>query len=181
MSLAFLIRLTLRVDDAGMVDDSLQTIRSVADVQFGSGIGKTVFPDGVNISFSRRTGRIRHVYLSGKLLATRRPTDGFFSLTIEGAQRVLSVEASRLLVEVEDDVADLIAEGRSVFAKHVVDCDPNIRPGEEVVVVNSQRKLLAVGRAVLAGEEMRVFEHGVAVRVRQGTLNRRKGKTKKEK
>lgn len=171
----------MRVDDAEMVNDSLRTIRSVADVQFGSGTGKTIFPDGVDVSFSRRTGRIRHVYLSGTLLATRRPTDGFFSLTIEGAQRMLSIKASRLSVEVEDDVADFIAEGRSVFAKHVVDCDENIRSGEEVVVVNSQRKLLAVGRAVLTGEEMRVFQNGVAVRVRQGTLNRRKGKTKKEK
>lgn len=158
-----------------MLDNPLQKIRSIADYQFGRGTGKTLFPDNVDTSFSRRTGRIRHIYLNGKLLATLRPTDGFFSLTLEGARRIMRIKPFRLWVKVQDDVVDFIAKGRSVFAKHVVDCDMDVRPEEEVVVIDSQRKFLAVGRALLTGEEMKAFKHGVAVRVRRGVAEKKKG------
>lgn len=164
-----------------MLDNSLQKIRSIADYQFGRGTGKTLFPDNVEITFSRRTGRIRHIYLNGELLATLRPTDGFFSLSIEGARRIMKVKPLRLWVKVRDDVAVFIVKGRSLFAKHVIDCDEEIRPEEEVVVINSQRKVLAVGRAVLTGKEMKVFKHGVAVRIRRGVAEEKKGRVKKEK
>ncbi len=84
----------------------------------------------------------------------------------------------RLWVRVQDDVADFIAKGRSVFAKHVVDCDEGIRPAEEVFITDSEHKILAVGRAVLTGKEMKAFKHGVAVRVRRGIDEEKKGKIK---
>lgn len=139
-----------------------------------------LFPGDVNISFSRRTGRIRHIYLDCELLATLRPTDGFFSLTIGGARRLMQIKPFRLWVRVLDEVATFIARGRSVFAKHVVDCDEEIRPEEEVTVINSRFEVLAVGRAVLTGEEMKAFKQGVAVRVRRGVAEK-KGKVKKGK
>ena len=163
-----------------MLDNHLRKIRSIADYQFGRGTGETLFPDKVNISFSRRTGRIRHIYFKGELLATLRPTDGFFSLTLEGAHRIMQTKPLRLWVKVQDDVANFIAKGRSVFAKHVVDCDVEIRPEEEVIVIDRQHKILAVGRAILTGREMTAFKRGVAVRVRRGLLKRKKGKAKKE-
>ncbi len=83
-------------------------------------------------------------------------------------------------VKVQDDVSDFIAEGRSVFAKHVVDCDEEIRPEEEVVVIDGYDEVLAVGRAVLTGKEMKAFERGVAVRIRCGASTE-EGKVKKEK
>ena len=142
-----------------MLDNLLQKIRSIADYQFGRGAGETLFPDGVEVSFSRRTGRIRHIYLKDELLATLKPTDGFFSLTINAARHIIQVEPLRLWILVQDNIADLIAKGRSVFAKHVANCDEEIRPKEEVIVINSQRKVLAVGRAVLTGAEMKAFKH----------------------
>ena len=155
-----------------MQKGTLQRVRSVADYQFGRGIGSSLFPLDVDISFSQRTGRIRHIYFDGELLATLRPTVGLFSLTIQGARRIVQVEPNRLFVEAQDDVADFIAKGRSVFAKHVVDCDPEIRPQEEVIVVDSRHRVLAVGRAMLTGLEMRVFRSGAAVQVRRGILEK---------
>jgi len=160
-----------------MLHSPLQKIRSIADYQFARGTGKLLFPDNVSISFSRRTGRIRHVYLQGELLVTLRPTDGFFSLAIEGARRIAQLKPHRSWVEVQDDAVEFVAKGRSVFAKHVVDCDMQIRPQEEIVVVNSQHEVLAVGRAVLTGGEMKAFDVGVAVRVRRGIAETKKGKS----
>lgn len=155
-----------------MQKEALKRVRSIADYQFGRGIGTPLFPMNTEIFFSRRTGRIRHAYFEGKLLATLRPNTGLFSLTVQGARRIHEIEPRRLFVKVQDDVANFVAKGRSVFAKHVVDCDTEIRPQEEVIPVNSYGKVLAVGRALLTGSEMRAFSSGVAVRVRRGVFEK---------
>ncbi len=148
------------------MEDVLNRIRSVADYQFGRGVGRVLFPDGVNVAFSRRTGRIRYVFLNGERLVTMRPTDGLFSLSVAGAKRVAG--AAKYCVAVRDDVSKFIAEGGDVFAVHVVGADDDIRARDEVIVVEGGGKVLAVGRAVLSGEEMRAFKRGVAVKVRRG-------------
>ena len=153
------------------LEDALRRIRSVADYQFGKGTGTKLFLEDVEIVRSKRTGRIRYVYLDGKRLATLRPTDGLFSLSIAGAKRIVeNASSARCLVTVRDDVSKFIAEGGDVFAKHVVKADCDIRPKDEVIIVDEMREVLAVGRAVLSGEEMIAFTRGVAVKVRRGCV-----------
>jgi len=157
----------------------VEQIRTVADFQLGKGAGKTLFPNDVQIVLSRRTGRIRHIYLRGKLQATLRPMDGMFSLTIEGAKRMLkSGKPHGLWVKVQEDVEPFVAQGKSVFAKHVVDADEEIKPQEEVIVIGKDSRVLAVGKAVLTGREMKAFKHGVAVKVRRGVKEEVKNKAK---
>lgn len=149
--------------------EALLKIRSIADYQFGKGIGKTLFPENVEISYSKGTGRIRYVYLNGRRLVTLRPTDGLFSLSIEGARRIIdSVEPRRVWVKVQKEAVPFVTKGRSVFARLVVDADEEIRPQEEVIVVGEGWEVLAVGRAILTGREMKAFRRGVAVKVRKG-------------
>ena len=157
--------------------DILQKIRRVADYQFGKGVGDGIFPDDVTVAFSKRTGKIRHIYLDRELLATLKPRDGLFSLGIEGARRLANVEPKRLWVIVQEEAVDSVGKGGDVFARHVVDADLEIRPREEVIVLNGSCRLVAVGKAILSGREMRDFSRGVAVRVRRGSLE----KVKKEK
>ncbi len=153
------------------MEDPLRRIRSVADYQFGKGVGEKLFPENVEISYSKRTGRIRYVYLDGRRLATLRPTDGLFSLSIEGAKRIVENKApARYMVTIKDSVSKFVAEGGDVFAMHVVKADKEIRPKDEVIVVNEKGEVLAVGRAVLSGDEMTAFKTGVAVKVRRGVL-----------
>ncbi len=149
--------------------DVIRKIRCVADYQFGRGIGEILFPDDVELVFSKRTGRVRYIYLNGELLATLRPSDGLFSLAIGGAKRILKLcNAKRMIVKVRDEAAPHIRRGRNVFAKHVLDADDGIHPQEEVIVVNRNGEILAVGRALLTGREMKTFRRGVAVKVRKG-------------
>ena len=141
----------------------------MADYQFGKGVGAKLFPDDVEILFSRRTGRIRYVYLNSKRLATLRPTDGLFSLSIKGAKQIAeNAGSAKCFVTVQNGVSEFIADGGDVFAVHVVKTDQEIRAKDEVIVVDEGGKVLAVGRAVLSGEEMKVFKIGVAVKVRRG-------------
>jgi predicted RNA-binding protein (TIGR00451 family) len=153
------------------LEDPLKRIRSVADYQFGKGVGIMLFPENVKIEYSKRTGRIRYVYLNGKRLATLRPTDGLFSLSITGAKRIAeNANSAKCFVTVKDDVSKFVAKGGDVFAVHVVKADDEIRPKDEVIVVNESGEVLAVGRAVLSSEEMKAFKTGVAVKVRRGCL-----------
>jgi predicted RNA-binding protein (TIGR00451 family) len=154
--------------ETGKIKDLLK-IRGIADYQFRDEVGTLLFPDQVAIVKSRGTGRIRSVLLGKELLATLRPTDGFFSLSINGAKRLADMPSRfRLRVIVSDLVEDFVRSGRSVFAKHVLDASQEIRPYDEVIVVNSREEVLACGRALLNGEEMLQFSQGVAVRVRAG-------------
>ena len=151
----------------------LKRIRAVADYQFGPGAGEALFPDEVEIVKSRRTGRIKHIYLRGSLLATMRAEDGLLSLTISGAERLSPILGERYKVVITEEAAPFVAKGRSAFAKHVIKADPGIRAGDEVLIVAPDGRLLAVGRAVLSGREMVVFKRGVAVKVRAGVRARR--------
>ncbi|RLE50810.1 MAG: pseudouridine synthase [Candidatus Methanomethylicota archaeon] len=152
-----------------MVSNDLYRIRKIAEYQFGIGIGNILFPDGVIIEKSKRTGRIRRVYYNGKLIATIRANDGHLALSIEGARRIhMGTKKPKLRVIVKSEIAEFIKKGRNVFAKHVIDADPNIRAGEEVIVVDENDNLLAVGKATLSGEEMIAFKTGIAVKVRYG-------------
>jgi len=147
----------------------LMKIRQIADYQFGRGVGEGLFPENVEIVYSKSTRRIRYVYLDGKRLATLRPTDGLFSLSIDGAKRIVEKSLPvKCLVTVKNDVSKFVVEGNDVFAVNVVKADEEIRPKDEVIVVNEKGEVLAVGRAVLSGREMRAFKCGVAVKVRRG-------------
>jgi predicted RNA-binding protein (TIGR00451 family) len=153
--------------------DALQKIRSIADYQFGRDTGGKLFPDEVRIVYSKNTGKIRHIHLKEELLATLRPTTGLFVLTLAGAKRITrEVKPMRYWVKIQDYAEPFVSKGRSVFAKHVIDADEEIRPHEEVIVINTKNEALAVGRALLSGKEMKEFSRGMAVRVRRGVAEK---------
>jgi predicted RNA-binding protein (TIGR00451 family) len=148
--------------------EHLLKIRSIANYQFETAVGDKLFPNDVELRFSKRTGRIRHVYHNNRLLATLKPTDGLFSLTIYGAKRLWSLEPQVQKIVVRSDIEALVRKGKNVFAKHVIHADNRIRAGDEVLVTNQDDTLLAIGKATLSGSEILAFKRGVAVKVRQG-------------
>lgn len=143
-------------------------LRSVANYQFGKGVGEALFPSDVTVVRSKKTGRVKYIYHEGRLLATLRPKDGLLALTLHGAERILSARGARLKVKVSKEAAKHAAEGKNVFAKHVVEADQGVRPQDDVMVLDEKGALVAVGRAVLSGEEMKAFGRGVAIKVRKG-------------
>ena len=151
------------------IDSALQRVRSVADYQFGRGVGEALFPSSVEILFSKATGRIRYVNLNGERLATLRPTDGLLSLSVSAAKLLVErLGFASSLVTVRNDLSEFVADGGDVFAAHVVKVDDAIHSKDEVIVVDENGRVLAVGRALLSGSEMLAFKIGVAVKVRHG-------------
>ena len=144
-------------------------MRSVADYQFGKGVGSKLFPENIEVQYSPRTGRIRYINLDGERLATLRPTDGLLSLSIKAALFMAeNTSFAKCFVTVQNDVSKFIAAGGDVFAVHVVKVDAEVGAKDEVIVLDEDRHVLAVGRAVLSSEEMKAFKTGVAVKVRHG-------------
>lgn len=157
-------------------NSSLARVQVIADFQFGSGVGTALFPEGCRFILST-TGRIRQVLLDGVRLATVRASDGRLTLGIQGAKRVQeALPAPGYRVVIRDDVAEFIEKGKNAFAKHVIAADPQIRAGDDVLVVGAGDRLLACGAAVISASEMLAFNYGVAVRVRQGSEKDASGK-----
>jgi len=157
-------------------NSSLARVQAIADYQFGSGCGTALFPEGCEFLLST-TGRIRQILYQGTRLATVRASDGRLTLGIEGAKRLLAaIPAPGYRVVIREDVAEFVAQGKNAFAKHVVTADPQIRAGDDVMVVAEGDRLLACGAALLSGAEMLAFNYGGAVRVRQGSEKNASGK-----
>ena len=146
----------------------LRRVRVIASYQFGNR-AERAFPRTIRITISPHTHKIRHIYNDGKLIATLRAKDGFLALTVEGGRALKRIfKPPKLRVRVMPGVEEFIRKGGNVFAKHVRSVDPKIRPGEEVLVVDSRDRLLAVGRTFFNAAEMLSFTVGVAVKVRHG-------------
>lgn len=140
-------------------------LASTLDAIFGVGVSD-LLPS--NMRFTRsRTGRMRAVYGKDALLCTLR-IDGGLAITPYLAQILLAHPLfEESCVEVNDEAAPFIREGRSVFARHVIRCGGQVAVGAETPVTH-RGVVIAVGRAVLSAEMMAGCKRGVAVRVRNG-------------
>ena len=141
--------------------------RAVLDMQFGRGAGDMMDAGRVQLVKSERTGKIKNVLIDGKHVLSMRARDGRFTLKLEGARLLMKIIPDpHMRVVSEDEPAEFAAKGNNVFAKFVRDCDPDIRPGDDVIVVNTRKELAAVGKALMNREEMLAFRRGIAVRVK---------------
>ncbi|RLF44777.1 MAG: tRNA guanosine(15) transglycosylase TgtA [Thermoplasmata archaeon] len=152
-----------------MRDIDRERIEAVIDMQFGKGMSEVLLDGEILIKKSKKTGKIRNVFCDGKHLLSLRAHDGLFTLKIEGAKIIhQNFPLPKLRVIVKEECKPFIIEGKSVFAKFVVDCDPDIRPFDECLIVSEKDELLGVGRTLLNREEMLSFGYGVAVKTREG-------------
>lgn len=149
-------------------ESHLKRVRTIADYQFGKGTGEVLFPDNVTFRMST-TKRVRQILLDGKRIATVRARDGMLTLSVFGAGKIhghVTYPGQRVVVN--SDAATFVAKGKTAFARHVVYVDPEIRAGQEVLVVDEDDRLLAAGKTMLSAVEMKAFGKGTAVDVRGG-------------
>lgn len=149
----------------------IMKLKGITNYLFGKGVGDALLKGNlVEVVRSRRTGRIREVYVDGVLVAVIRTSDGFLLPTIEGAKKMVASGKCSKIVVIPNDISEFIAKGRTLFAKHVLKADPGIRAGEEVIVINESGDVVAVGKAKLTGVEMVRAKRGIAVKIRKGSL-----------
>jgi len=143
------------------------------DALFGQGVSKHL-PKNIEISFSKRTGRIREVYHNQKLLCTLR-IDGGLAITPFFAQILMkSKKFKENCLEVDQESKPFVEDGRSVFCGHIVWCGKSIRIQSEVPILYKNR-VIAVGKAILSSKMMSGQTRGVAVKVRDSLKSQPKG------
>lgn len=144
------------------------------DYVFGKGTSKKLDFETIDFQYSRRTGRLRYVINreSKEILFTLR-ANGSIAPTVSGARFILGHRIGkksrpRWVITVINDVSEFVANGKTVFCKHVTACDEELLAGEDVAVSNQRGELLAVGKTVVPASLMKQFKRGVAVKVREG-------------
>jgi archaeosine synthase len=132
------------------------TVRAIADYQFGAGAGDDLFPD---LRTTSRHPKLQVRDGEGTQLAAQVPQYGVLAFTLEGARRWAGSDAPTKRV----DIDSFVPHG-SVLAPGVVDASADIRVGDEVIVEGPAA--FGVGRAEMSGPEMQNSTRGVAVQVR---------------
>ncbi len=145
----------------------MDLLKSVADYQFGKGAGKALFSSDTTIERSRSTNRIRYVYKNKKRIFSFRVNDGFLIPSIEGG-KLLHENKLGFSVTANDDAEPFIREGKSLFAKHVVQADQGISPKDEVFIKNTKGEIIAIGTAKLSTNLLLEMDMGVGVTIRKG-------------
>src|SRR2546428_269576 len=158
-----------RAPGARTVDWNTLRIRATADFQFGRGAADALLAGTVSYVISKNTGKIRNVHVNGEHVLSLRAEDGLFTLKVAGARRLSKAfPAPQLRIVVDGDAVPFHREGKNVFAKFVRDADPEIRPGDEALVVSPADELCAVAQSTMNRREMLAFKRGVAAHVREG-------------
>lgn len=150
------------------IDFDFRRIAAVSDMQFGRGASEALLDGKVSVVKSKRTGKIRNISCDGSHVLSMRAEDGLFTLKLDGGRRLHKrLRFPLLRVVVETDAVPFVKEGKSVFAKFVSDCDPDLRPFDECIIVDEADEFLAVGRTLLTRDEMLSFHQGMAVKTRE--------------
>ena len=153
--------------------DSVIKIKYTLDALFGQGVSKYL-PKDVKITYSKNTGRIKHVHQNDHLLCTLR-TDGGLAITPHFAQILMkSKKFKQNCLEIDDESKAYVQEGSSVFCKHVTWCGNNIMIGGDVPVLHNN-KVIAVGKAVLSTRMIKSFKKGVAIKIRDSLKSTNNG------
>lgn len=131
----------------------LNDMRSLARFQFGK-------KGEILLEGTRITGHYPRLRImdGDKQLGMLTPERGFISLTLEGAERLAPAGINWVRM------GDFDLKG-NLFAVGVVDADPDIRIGDEVIVLRGE-EVVAVGTASMPSMEMLEMNRGEAVRVR---------------
>ena len=153
--------------------DSIEKLNHTLDALFGDGVSKYM-PKKIEITYSKKNGRIRSVFYDGKLLCTLR-IDGGLAISPIFAQILLkSKKFKENCLEIDKDSKPFVEDGRSVFCQHVLWCGKNIKISSDVPVL-FKSKVIAVGRSVLSSEMISSQNRGVAVKIRDSLKSQNKG------
>ena len=132
------------------------TLRAVADYQFGDGAGDDLFPD---LRAGGRYPQLRAHDGDDEQLAALTGRYGVLALTLAGARRWVDSDVPTKTVEIEP----FVPHG-SVLAPGIVDASDDVRVGDEVVIRGEAA--FGVGRAQMSGPEMVESTRGIACEVR---------------
>ncbi|MFW9854049.1 MAG: DUF5591 domain-containing protein [Candidatus Thorarchaeota archaeon] len=134
-------------------------LRTITDFQFGKGTGELLLPDHARIS-----GHVDHglrVTIEGKHLVTFRPETGLLTLSLAAGQRIINHTENIVVFDGEE------IQGSTIFALGITHANNAIRPNDEVLVLNKEGELIAIGTSYLSGHLLVEMNRGKGIKIRQ--------------
>ena len=151
-------------------EHDVNQIRNLLDQDYGEGVGLSVIPDGQPVILSKAPSldRMDEIIVEGEIIATMRYDMGSGWKIIprmQGAYRI-GKAYSKGFVVCDPGAVPFVQESKNLMAPGVVDADPEIKEGDEVIIVTADRTVIATGMAKMSGKEMVAADKGAAVKTR---------------
>ncbi len=133
-------------------------VKAVVEVLRDSFGVDSVFFDGKKMEMAK-TDEFEFILIDGEPMLFHK--DGKLFLTVRGA---LNLKPQKKIVVIDPGAVKFVSKGADVMCPGIVEVDPGIKPGDFVVIVEqTHRKALAIGEALMSGDEMKK-EKGKAVK-----------------
>ncbi|UCE37532.1 MAG: phosphoadenosine phosphosulfate reductase family protein [Thermoplasmata archaeon] len=163
------VRLTPPGDVRPAFDEELRLIRAQIDGQFGSGCGKELVPEDKIVVLNRAPAldRMDEIIMDGRVLGALRydPGERYKVILRMHAAQAIEKNLTKNWVIVDPGAVNPIMKGANALCVGITDAHPDIAFGDEAVVLDPDKNVIALGKAMLPGKEM-VGNKGVGVKTR---------------
>lgn len=164
------IVLTPPADARPAFEHDIDLIRNLADRDFGDGAGIALVPEGhiVLLNKAPAIDRMDEVIVDGAVVAGLRydlGTGWKMILRMQGAMRIEKCLTKGYVV-CDPGAVKFVQESKNLMAPGVIDAHPDVKTGDEIIIVDPDKKVIATGPARMSAAEMISEDRGVAVKTR---------------
>ena len=148
----------------------IDLIRRLADEQYGPGCGMAMLPDGHPVFMNKAPSldRMDEFIIDGRTIGSIRYDLGSGWKLINRMQSSIRIAPimSKGYVVIDDSAVRFVQDSKNLMAPGVIDAHPDVKSGDEVVIVTSDRKAIATGVARMDAAEMIAADKGLAVKTK---------------
>ncbi len=151
-------------------EHDIEHIRSVVDRQFGEGTGYSLIPEGhiVLLNKAPSLDHMDEIIIDGKAIASLRYDLGkgwIFINRMQSAMRIAEM-ATKGYVVCDPSAVRFVQESKNLMAPGVIGASPDVKPGDEVIIITEGHIAVGTGTAKMTAQEMIDADHGMAVRTK---------------
>ena len=165
------VKITPPGDARPAFESDIVRVRDLIDGQFGEGTGKLAIPDK-HIALLNKApdiDRMDEIIVDGEVMGATRFSllAGERFLLRSGSAKAIAPRVKKGWVSIDPGAAKAVREkSASTLAIGVLDCDPSIVPGTEVLVLDPDGHPVSVGTSKMSAQEMMEHKRGTAVKTR---------------
>jgi len=153
------------------MQNDLQLLRGSIDRQFGDGCSERLIPEDkvVVLNAAPAEDRMDEVVVDGAVVGALRfdiARCQFVFMPRPSGAKYLQDVLTRGHVVIDDGAIHPILKSSNAMGPGILDADPDLQVGDEVIVKTKDGFAMATGSAKMSGTHMRTNPKGVAVRVR---------------
>ncbi len=145
-------------------------MRQMADREFGPGTGLALIPVGEVVVMNKipALDRMEEIIVDGEVVATLRYDlgKGYVLLVRTSAARRMQNVLSKGYVVAEDGAIEFLLKGLNLLAPGVKEMHPDVRQGDEVVVLDTSRRAVCTGTARIGADHFIPGMKGMVVKCR---------------